>query len=239
MFQTLLESRASGVRSEWGTAVSIVVHTIAIALAIVATARATGAPPIQEPVPADITWASPTRPPAPPSTYRRVSTTEAIRHVSDIVWSRVTTIDLPTPPRSIGSIKAPEPAAFGEGATPLARGLAREDPRAPFDGADKVYELPMVEKGAAPQPGNPAPLYPVSLRAAQLDGTVVARFIVDTSGRAEPASIAFPEASHPAFAEAVRQALLRSRYLPATVRGRPVRQLVQQRFSFALQNFQR
>jgi protein TonB len=92
----------------------------------------------------------------------------------------------------------------------------------------------MVEKAAMPQPGNPAPVYPAALRAAQLEGDVVARFVVDTSGRAEPGSIAFPRVSHPAFAEAVRHALLQSRYVPAEVAGHSVRQLVEQRFLFAL-----
>jgi protein TonB len=82
--------------------------------------------------------------------------------------------------------------------------------------------------------GNPTPLYPTALRSAQLEGTVVARFVVDTSGRAEPASVSFREASHPLFADAVRQALLRSRYLPAMLNGRKVRQLVEQRFAFSL-----
>ena len=85
-----------------------------------------------------------------------------------------------------------------------------------------------------PRPGNPAPAYPPALRAAQIEGSVLARFVVDTTGRAEPASISFPEATHEQFAEAVRQSLLRSRYLPAIVSERPVRQLVEQRFAFTL-----
>jgi hypothetical protein len=47
-------------------------------------------------------------------------------------------------------------------------------------------------------------------------------------------SITFSAATHPLFAEAVRQALLRSRHLPATLGDRPVRQLVEQRFAFTL-----
>jgi protein TonB len=99
---------------------------------------------------------------------------------------------------------------------------------------DGVYTPTLVDKAAAPQPDNPAPVYPASLRSAQIEGTVLAMFVVDTLGRAEPATIRLTETTHPQFAEAVRQSLLRSRYLPAMVRGRPVRQLVEQRFAFTL-----
>jgi protein TonB len=86
----------------------------------------------------------------------------------------------------------------------------------------------------APRPGNPAPAYPASLRSAQVEGSVLARFIVDTTGRVEAASINFPEATHALFADAVRQSLLRSRYLPAVLGEHAVRQLVEQRFAFTL-----
>ena len=97
-----------------------------------------------------------------------------------------------------------------------------------------VYTRDLVEKAVLPRPGNPAPAYPMSLRAAQIEGSVVARFVVDSTGRTEPASITFSEATHPLFTESVRQALLRSRYFPALVGERPVRQLVEQRFAFTL-----
>jgi hypothetical protein len=72
------------------------------------------------------------------------------------------------------------------------------------------------------------------LRASQIEGNVVARFVVDTTGLAEPESITFPEATHAQFAEAVRQSLLRSRYLPAMIGDHHVRQLVEQHFAFTL-----
>jgi protein TonB len=77
-------------------------------------------------------------------------------------------------------------------------------------------------------------VYPAALRSAQIEGEVVARFVVDTTGRAEPASISFPAATHPQFADAVRLTLLRSRYFAAMIGGRSVRQLVEQRFAFTL-----
>jgi protein TonB len=64
---------------------------------------------------------------------------------------------------------------------------------------------------------------------------VIARFIVDTLGRVEGSSIAMVESSHALFAEAVRSALLRQRFVPAETGGRRVRQLVLQPFSFIAQ----
>jgi TonB family protein len=83
-------------------------------------------------------------------------------------------------------------------------------------------------------PDNPAPVYPPALRAAQIEGVVDAQFIIDTLGRAETASIIIRQATQSLFGDAVRQALLRSRYEPAMVGNRRVRQLVEQRFTFSL-----
>ncbi|HEY2853364.1 MAG TPA: TonB family protein [Gemmatimonadaceae bacterium] len=91
-----------------------------------------------------------------------------------------------------------------------------------------------VDLAARPKASNPSPVYPPALRSAQLEGAVVAQFVVDTLGRAEPASIVIREATHPLFGDAVRQALLRSRYEPAMASNRKVRQLVEQRFTFTL-----
>ena len=130
-----------------------------------------------------------------------------------------------------------------DGASPISSppidwGRGPLGPASPAEGLesprDSVYRVSQVEKAAIPRPGNPAPMYPAALRAAQIEGRVVARFVVDTLGLAEPASITFPEATHAQFADAVRQSLLRSRYLPAMVGDRRVRQLVAQHFSFTL-----
>jgi protein TonB len=43
-----------------------------------------------------------------------------------------------------------------------------------------------VEKQAAPMPGNPSPHYPDMLRSANVEGEVLAKFIVDSTGRVEP-----------------------------------------------------
>ena len=74
--------------------------------------------------------------------------------------------------------------------------------------------------------------YPPALRAAGTSGVVVAEFVVDTAGRAEPAYFGAVSATDPLFTAAVREALSRLRFRPALLRGRPVRQIVRLPFEF-------
>lgn len=66
------------------------------------------------------------------------------------------------------------------------------------------------------------------LREARIEGEVVARYVVDTTGRVEPASWVVVRASHDGFRQPAREAILAGRFTPARTRGRVVRQLVQQ-----------
>jgi protein TonB len=78
------------------------------------------------------------------------------------------------------------------------------------------------------------PRYPDALKSVSIEGEVMMRYIVDARGRVEPGSIQVLSATHKLFAEAVREALLHSRYRPAEAGGQPVRQLVEQPFIFKL-----
>jgi protein TonB len=98
--------------------------------------------------------------------------------------------------------------------------------------ADGIFRV--VERPAAALPGAPIARYPESLRRAGIEGEVVLRFVVDSAGRVEPGSITTVRASHPLFDEAVRRALGSTRFAPAEVGGRRVRQLVEQAFTFAI-----
>jgi TonB family protein len=100
--------------------------------------------------------------------------------------------------------------------------------------ADSIYTGDAVERMVAPRHDNPRPDYPSQLRAAMVEGDVVVRFVVDTLGRVEPSSIVIVRATHPLFGDAVRRWLSRTRYAPAEVSGRRVRQLVQQPVGFTL-----
>jgi protein TonB len=229
MLRTLLESQATASRRAGGTLISVGVHTAAIALAIAATARATIAPRDQTPAATKVLYVAPqpnepqhrVAPPGPTSTFR-VVVPETHVSVPTFIPREIPPVDftrLPIDVLNTGRVSLAKTQPGGS------------EPTSPSDG---VYPRDLVEKAVVPRPGNPAPPYPASLRSAQIEGSVIARFVVDTLGRVEPASINFPEATHVLFADAVRQSLLRSRYLPAVVQEHAVRQLVEQRFAFTL-----
>lgn len=100
--------------------------------------------------------------------------------------------------------------------------------------AGGVYTPEAVDRIVAPRPGNPTPRYPDVLMSAGIEQTLDVTFVVDTTGRVEEPSIAFPSTTHRLFAESVRAALLASRYFPAYLGGQVVPQLVQQQFRFVL-----
>jgi protein TonB len=232
MLRTLLESKATPSRRAAGTVISIAAHSAAIALAVVATARATSAPLPIKPDVTQVIFAPPARHEQPRMTHA-LNASSARTVVPAVRPLLMAPVAVPTHLPPIDSSRPPtDEHWFDRTHTSLAAaGQGEGGLVSPPNG---IYTERLVEKAVAPRPGNPAPVYPAALRSAQLEGSVVARFVVDTTGRAEPESITFPEASHSQFADAVRQALLRSRYLPAVVGGRPVRQLVEQRFGFTL-----
>lgn len=83
-------------------------------------------------------------------------------------------------------------------------------------------------------PGQMGPPYPEELRDDRPDGLVIVRFVIDTLGHVEVPSLHVVEATHPLFAQAVRAALNRLRYVPASRAGHPVRVRMEQRFEFHL-----
>lgn len=99
---------------------------------------------------------------------------------------------------------------------------------------DQPYFAFQVEKEATLRPGSPAPVHPESLRAANIEGEVLAQFVVDTLGRPDPSTFRVLKSSHELFAQSVRGALPAMSFAPAEVGGRKVPQLVQMPFSFSL-----
>jgi hypothetical protein len=76
------------------------------------------------------------------------------------------------------------------------------------------------------------PTYPKELLARKVQGEVDAQFVVDASGAVDMRGFKVLRATEPAFADAVRRFLLTARYIPATIGGHAVRQIVQQQFMF-------
>lgn len=117
---------------------------------------------------------------------------------------------------------------------PQVRGASVYDPRESAAPALGVPDTASATCDVRPLPGNPLPAYPALLRSAHVDGLVVVQFVVDTVGQVDPSSIGIERSTHELFSKAVFDALLRSKYRPSHARGRRERQLVEQRFTFAL-----
>lgn len=76
------------------------------------------------------------------------------------------------------------------------------------------------------------PIYPDALHDARISGTVLAEFVVDPIGQVAPTTLSVVFASHPDFAQAVRDALAEATYFPAMRQGVPVFQVVHREFKF-------
>lgn len=238
LFATLPESGRSRRRSPANAAVSIVLHAAAITLAVVATAKA-GPEPAHPDERFDVIWHPPV-PPLPPTTGEMRSN----EHGTPV---RRTVVVVDPTPRPLPPIPLP---TLGESTTPddvppvgpiaetwgsgsgSASGRAG-DGAGGGPGSGDVFRGPQVERAAALE-GTVAPRYPAMLRERGIEGSVTLRFVVDTAGRVEPASVVVVSSTHELFAAAARAALPRLRFTPAAAGGRHVRQLVELPFTFEI-----
>jgi periplasmic protein TonB len=109
-------------------------------------------------------------------------------------------------------------------------GVSADDPGLPAD----VFVESQVDKPVAPLPGNPAPRYPDRMREKNVEGEVIVRFVVDTTGYVIPGTIKIIKSTNAAFAGSVRDALPSMRFTPAERQGKKVRQLIQSPFTYSL-----
>jgi TonB family protein len=127
------------------------------------------------------------------------------------------------------------------------------EPRAPGTGTAKIVSVPVhrpgepsrmtdkdtyfeyqVESQVSPYPTNQAPRYPDMLRSANVEGEVLAQFVVDTTGLADMSTFKVLKSTHELFTAAVEKALPTMRFHPALVGGQPVKQFTQMPFQFSL-----
>jgi TonB family protein len=116
----------------------------------------------------------------------------------------------------------------------LDRSLANITSSIKLASPDSIYSEIEVEERAERVQGSGAPAYPAELMRQRIEGSALARFVVDTMGHAEPASIRIVSTTHEPFAESVRKAIPNMVFRPATVAGHTVRQAVEQNFRFRL-----
>ncbi len=228
MFNNLLESKAKKQKSPGGMFVSAVLHVLIIFLAVKATLNA-GQKKEKREEKVDFVEVKKDEPPPPKEKPPEVvvapppkgfQTLTAPVNIPDVLPD----IDL--------SKKATNEADFtGKGAQGgRDKGVVGAPPS-----DNQVYFEYQVEKPVMSVPGSPSPRYPDILKSAGVEGEVVVSFEVDTTGRANVASLKILKSTHDLFAAAVRTALPSMRFLPAEAGGKKVRQLVQQPFVFNIQ----
>jgi hypothetical protein len=121
------------------------------------------------------------------------------------------------------------------------RDSMRLEVRFSTDSAGDAYRLvnadfprmPVVD--VVPRRDNPRPAFPATAKADSVaTGEVVLRFVVDQSGSVVPRTTEVIRASGLDFLQSALVSLPEQRFLPATIRGCPVSQLVDYSFSFVL-----
>jgi TonB family protein len=102
-------------------------------------------------------------------------------------------------------------------------------------GRDSVFTVVDVDSAVTTDPTSAVPEYPDDLRTLGIEGFVRVRYIVDSTGLADPSSLEILRSSRLEFAMAVKKALPNMHFVPARMGPRHVRQLVEQDFNFRIE----
>ena len=235
MFNNLIESQAQKQKRLGGSVTSIIIHT-AVVVALVIVTKNSGI--INEkPKEEKVDFVEVKDEPKPPEPEKAPPPPDAVVAPPPPKGFQVLTAPIEIPnviPDIDLSKKVTDEADFsGKG---VAGGIAKgvEGGKGPVPQGDQPYFDFQVEKPVVMAPGAQGPAYPDMIRTAGIEGTVLAQFVVDTTGRAEMNTFKVLKSDNDLFSNAVKNALQRMRFLPAEVGGRKVKQLVQQPFQFSL-----
>ena len=100
--------------------------------------------------------------------------------------------------------------------------------------ADSVFTILEVDSAVVRSESSAAPAYPLDLLNKKIQGTVNARYVVDTTGFADTTSFEVLKATNEGFVRAVRDALPYMRFSSAKIGTKKVRQVVEQSFTFKI-----
>jgi periplasmic protein TonB len=233
MFNQLLESKAHKQKMAGGTIFSLVLHTALISGAVYATAKA--------------------------GIKDEKAKSEKIQFVEVKKEPPKPKVDEPPPPKEV-VVKPPPPKGFQVLRAPvkidikipeidLSKAVTNE---ADFSGkgvkggtgsgvvggtgpvTNQTYFEFQVEKPAEMLSDSPKPKYPSVLESSGIAGEVQAQFVVRSDGKADNDSFKVLKSTNELFTQAVKNVLPRMRFSPAMIGGKPVNQLVQQSFQFAV-----
>jgi protein TonB len=234
MFNQLIESKAKKQKMAGGTVFSIVLHTFLIAGAVYATARAgvkdekAKAEKIQfvemkkEP-PKEV----PKEPPPPKEVVVKPPPPKGFQ-----VLRAPVKIDIKIPEIDLSKAITNENDFSGKGVKG-GTGNGVVGGKGPVDNTQTYFEF-QVEKPAEAMADNPKPKYPSVLESSGIAGEVQAQFVVKSDGKADMDTFKVLKSTNELFTQAIKNVLPRMRFSPAMIGGKPVNQLVQQAFQFAV-----
>jgi len=231
MFNQLLESKAKKQKMAGGTVFSIVLHTVLISAAVYATARAGSkdekakAEKIQFVEMKKEPPKVPDKPPPPKEVVVKPPPPKGFQ-----VLRAPVKIDIKIPEIDLTKAITNESDFSGKGVkggtgTGVVGGIAN---------ANQTYFEFQVEKPAEMLAESPKPKYPSVLESSGIAGEVQAQFVVNSSGKADMDSFKVLKSTNELFTQAVKNVLPRMKFSPAMIGGKPVNQLVQQSFQFAV-----
>jgi len=236
MFDNLIESRAQKQKRAGGTFLRLVVHALLITAAVYGTLHASEA--LEKPKAEKVEFVTVKKDePPPPKETPKPPPPDVVMKAPPPKGFQVLTAPIKIPdvlPQIDLSKKVTNEEDFsGKGvAGGFAKGVVGGTPQ-PINDNQTYFEF-QVEKQVAPYPTNQAPRYPDMLRSANVEGEVLAQFVVDTTGRADMREFKILKSTHDLFTAAVKSALPQMRFYPAEVGGHKVKQLVQMPFQFSL-----
>jgi protein TonB len=232
MFNQLIESKPQKQKMAGGTVFSVVLHTFLIAAAVYATARA--------------------------GVKDEKSKAEKIQFV-EMKKEPPKVPDKPPPPKEV-VVKPPPPKGFQVLRAPLkidikipeidlSKSITNESD---FSGkgvkggtgsgvvggvgpvTNQTYFEFQVEKPAEMIQDGTKPKYPSVLESSGIAGEVQAQFVVSSSGKADMDTFKVLKSTNELFTQSIKSYLPRAHFSPAQIGGKPVNQLVQQSFQFAV-----
>jgi len=236
MFNNLIESKAQKQKRAGGVVMSAVIHTVLITAAVYGTLHASEA--LEKPKAEKVEFVTVKKDePPPPKEQPKPPPPDVVVKAPPPKGFQVLTAPIKIPdvlPDIDLSKKVTNEEDFtGKGvAGGVAKGVVGGTPQ-PVNDNQTYFEF-QVEKQVSPQPGNSGPRYPDMLRSANVEGEVLAQFVVDTTGRADMSTFKVLKSTHDLFTNSVKATLPNMKFYPAEVGGRKVKQLVQMPFQFNL-----
>ena len=231
MFNQLLESRAKKQKMAGGTTFSIVLHTVLIGAAVYATARAgvkdekAKAEKIQFVEMKKEPPKVPDKPPPPKEVVVKPPPPKGFQ-----VLRAPVKIDIKIPEIDLSKAITNENDFSGKGV----KGGTGNGVVGGIANTNQTYFEFQVEKPAESMPDNPKPKYPSVLESSGIAGEVQAQFVVRSDGKADMDTFKVLKSTNELFTQSVKNVLPRMRFSPAQIGGKPVNQLVQQAFQFAV-----